>query len=262
MAAEYAAGDGALGVGDGGRTVTATPTPTAIDVNRRPARLSGAAAVLLAMTALAAVAVLGELDRSGIVWVTLFVEGVGLTLLALGRGLRTKNQGVAGHAVTATGLVVVAVSFGLAVTEPSDVGVRVWLLVGTVAAFLVAVAVVPVVDRWSRRLLKVGASILFVSVLLGGLVSLGPLSTLLVGAVAALLVWDVGEHAIGLGEQLGRTAPTTRVELTHLAASLFVGAVAVAVGLLVSGLGTPTLSFPSFVVLVLAMVLFGIALRN
>lgn len=239
-----------------------TSKPTAISVNRQPARLSGAVAVLLGMTALAAIAVLGELDRSGIVWLTLTVEGAGLAFLALGRGFHSKEHSVVGHVLTATGLLVVVVSFGLAVTEPSDVGVRVWLLVGTVAAFLVAVAVVPVVDRWPRQLLKIGSGLLFLSVLLGGLVSLGPLSTLLVGAVAALLVWDVGEHAIGIGEQLGRTAPTTRIELTHLAASLLVGVVAIVVGLAVTRLGTPALSFPSFVALVLAVVLFGVALRN
>lgn len=241
---------------------TPTSTPTRVRVNHRPARLSGAAAVLLGMTALAAVAVVGELDGSGVVWATLFVEGVGIGLLALGRSLRTDGNETFGLALTAGGLVVVLVAFGLAITEPRRMGVRLWLLVGTVAAFLVAVAVVPVVERRSRQLLKVGSVLLFFSVLLGGLVALGPLSTLLVGAVAALLVWDIGENAVSIGEQLGRGAPTTRVELTHLAASLLVGGVAVVAGLLVSDVGAADLSLPSFVVLVVAVVLFGVALRN
>jgi hypothetical protein len=258
-----AACDGALGVGTGGDVVsTPTSTPTRVRVNHRPARLSGAAAVLLGMTALAAVAVVGDLDGSGIVWGTLFVESIGIGLLALGRGLRTDEKETLGLALTAGGLVVVLVAFVLAVTEPTQMGVRLWLLVGTAAAFLVAVAVVPVVDRRSRQLLKVGSVLLFFSVLLGGLVALGPLSTLLVGAVAALLVWDLGENAVSIGEQLGRNAPTTRLELTHLAASLFVGSVAVVAGLLVSDVGAADLSFPSFVVLVVAVVLFGVALRN
>ncbi|SEP30646.1 hypothetical protein SAMN04487948_14017 [Halogranum amylolyticum] len=238
-------------------------TPTSgVHVNHRPARLSGTAAVLLGVVALAAVAVLGELDSSEIVWATLFVEGVGIGLLALGRGLRTDGKRTLGLTLTAGGLLVVLVAFGLAVTEPRQMGVKLWLLVGTVAAFLVAVAVVPVVDRRSRQLLKVGSVLLFFSVLLGGLVALGPLSTLLVGAVAALLVWDLGENAVAVGEQLGRNAPTRRLELTHLAASLLVGGVAVIAGLLVSDVGTTELSFPSFVVLVVAVVLFGVALRN
>jgi hypothetical protein len=214
------------------------------------------------MAALAAVAVLGELDSSGIVWAALVVEGVGIGLLALGRGLQTEGKRLPGVALVVGGLLVVLVAFGLAAVEPRRMGVRLWLLVGMSAAFLVAVVVVPVVERRPRQLLKVGSVLLFFSVLLGGLVSLGPLSTLLVGAVAALLVWDIGENAVGIGEQLGRTAPTTRIEVTHLAASLLVGGVAVVAGLAVSGLGASTLSFPSFVVLVFAVVLFGIALRN
>lgn len=214
------------------------------------------------MTALAAVAVLGELDDSGIVWATLFVEGVGIGLLALGRGLRTDGKRTLGLVLTAGGLLVVLVAFGLAVSEPARMSVRLWLLVGTAAAFLVAVAVVPVVDRRSRQLLKIGSVLLFFSVLLGGLVSLGPLSTLFVGAVAAALVWDIGENAVGIGEQLGRGAPTARIEATHLAASLLVGGVAVAAGLVVSDVAAATLSLPSFVALVVAVILFGVALRN
>jgi len=47
------------------------------------------------------------------------------------------------------------------------------------------------------------------------------------GLVAAgMVVWDVGEHGVGLAAELGRRAPTARVELVHVAASVAVGALA------------------------------------
>ncbi|SEV87047.1 DUF7519 family protein [Halobacterium jilantaiense] len=47
------------------------------------------------------------------------------------------------------------------------------------------------------------------------------------GLVAAgMVVWDVGEHGVGLAAELGRRAPTARVELVHVAASVALGALA------------------------------------
>lgn len=64
--------------------------------------------------------------------------------------------------------------------------------------------------------------------LLGGIVlgGSGDASELwiLVATVAAVLAWDVGQNAIGLGEQLGRNADTARAELAHAAGTVTVGA--------------------------------------
>jgi len=40
---------------------------------------------------------------------------------------------------------------------------------------------------------------------------------------AGMVAWDVGEHGVGLAAELGRRAPTARVELVHVAASVGVG---------------------------------------
>lgn len=81
----------------------------------------------------------------------------------------------------------------------------------------------------SRRVLGAGATALIVGVLLaGGLSSAGP-GPLLVGGLAAALSWDLGEHAVGIGEQLGRETDATRNVATHAAGSVAVGAVAAAV---------------------------------
>jgi hypothetical protein len=47
------------------------------------------------------------------------------------------------------------------------------------------------------------------------------------GLVAAgMVVWNVGEHGVGLAAELGRRAPTARVELVHVAATVALGALA------------------------------------
>ena len=81
----------------------------------------------------------------------------------------------------------------------------------------------------SRRVLGAGATALVAGVLLaGGLSNAGP-GPLLLGGFAAALSWDLGEHAVGLGEQLGRETDATRNVATHAAGSVAVGAVAAAV---------------------------------
>jgi hypothetical protein len=80
-----------------------------------------------------------------------------------------------------------------------------------------------------RRTLGAGGTLLVGGVLFAGVQGAGP-ETLLFGLLTAVLAWDVGEHAIGVGEQLGREADTRRVELVHAGASTFVGVVAAGIG--------------------------------
>ncbi|WP_234972300.1 DUF7519 family protein [Halobaculum gomorrense] len=81
----------------------------------------------------------------------------------------------------------------------------------------------------SRRTLGTGAATLVAGVLLAGVLAAAGPGPLLVGGLAAALSWDLGEHALGLGEQLGRETDATRNVATHAAGSVAVGAVAAAV---------------------------------
>jgi len=81
----------------------------------------------------------------------------------------------------------------------------------------------------SRRALGWGAvSLVAATLLAGGVSGAGP-GPLLVGGLSAALSWDLGEHAVGLGDQLGRETDATRNLATHAAGSISVGAVAAAV---------------------------------
>jgi hypothetical protein len=114
----------------------------------------------------------------------------------------------------------------------------------------------------SRRLVKAGTGLLFLSVLTAGVVRQPPLATLLGSGVLTVLAWDAGENAIGLGDHLGRRASTYRAEAVHLGGTALVGVITVAGGWLVTDLGSPGLPLGAFLGLVTALVLLAGALHG
>lgn len=97
--------------------------------------------------------------------------------------------------------------------------------VGALGTVLVVVGLV----RPSRRILGAGAIAVAVAVLVANAFGGPGAGASLVGVIGAALAWDVGEHALGLGEQLGRETDVTRNVAVHTAASLTVGAVSAGV---------------------------------
>jgi hypothetical protein len=76
-----------------------------------------------------------------------------------------------------------------------------------------------------RDLVGGGAVALFAGTLLAGALGASP-AALVIAAGAALVAWDAAEHAIGLGEQVGRRADAGRAVAVHVAG----GGLLVAVG--------------------------------
>jgi hypothetical protein len=87
-------------------------------------------------------------------------------------------------------------------------------------AGLLAVAIGLAVGR--QPPVTVGTGLLVLGVIVSGAAEVPVLVTLL-GITAALLTYDFATTAIGLGEQLGRGAPTAQVELLHAGVSTFLG---------------------------------------
>lgn len=117
------------------------------------------------------------------------------------------------------------------------------------------------VVRGTRGWLAVGAVGLVAGVLLASLAGASSLSVL-AGAPLALVAWDLGEHAVGLGEQVGREASTARGEAVHAGSSLGVGVVAVGVALAAGGLSVGPLPLPAFLVGLLASIVLVVSLRT
>lgn len=115
--------------------------------------------------------------------------------------------------------------------------------------------------RGTRTAVTVGALLGFGGVVAAGASGAAP-AVVLVGTAAAVLAWDLGEQAINLGEQLGRSARTRNAELVHAANSTLVAAAAIGIGyglFLVAAGGQPV---PALVLLLGAGVLLAAALRD
>jgi hypothetical protein len=94
--------------------------------------------------------------------------------------------------------------------------------VAAVAAGTLGVALLGVgVGYGYRWLVDLGALGLLVATVLAG--ATGVEYVALLAAVGTVLAWDLGNNAIGIGEQLGRDADTERAELLHAGATLSVG---------------------------------------
>lgn len=105
--------------------------------------------------------------------------------------------------------------------------------------------------RRSARLLSWGAGVGLVGITVAGYLG-GAVEPLLVGGVALAFAWDVADHGLSVGEQVGREARTRRNVAVHAGTNLLVGGLAVGVAYGVSvaaGGGRP--------IAALALLLFG-----
>lgn len=139
------------------------------------------------------------------------------------------------------------------------------LLLGSPAGFLASgvglALLVAGLLQGSRRAIDYGGLVLFGSVFLGGFVG-GTVESLLVALPASVVAWDSAEHAINVGEQLGREAETSRGEVVHVAASALVGALSAVLGYAIfrsAGGGKP---LAALVFLLLGAVVLMWALRT
>lgn len=131
------------------------------------------------------------------------------------------------------------------------------LAVGGAGLILLVVALFR--ERGSDAAVTVGASGLFAGAILAGARG-APVAPVLVSATAAVVAWDVGSSAIGVGEQLGRDADTRRLETVHATASVLVGAVTAGVGYGLYRAGTGGRPVAALALLVVAAVLLVEAL--
>jgi len=125
-------------------------------------------------------------------------------------------------------------------------------LVGTV---LMAVGV----RRGTRRLHTIGGALTFGGVLLSAGAGAAP-ALALIGGAAAIVAWDAGEHAIGLGNQVGREAEARRGLLAHVGASAIAATAIVVLAAIVFVLARAGNPSAATVVLVVAVGLFALLL--
>lgn len=113
------------------------------------------------------------------------------------------------------------------------------------------------VQRGSYRLHTLGALVLFSAVLAAGIAGTGP-QPMLVAAAAAVVAWDAGENAIGLGKQVGSHARMRRAVLAHTMSTVGVAVVIGGVGFTVYRLARAGQPTTAVVLLLVAAVLFTV----
>ena len=249
-------GTGSATNGTGGET-TESPAGRTIEtvaVGRRPTRPSAALAALAAAFGTLLVGGPGG-PAVGVVLVGLLATAVGDELRTEGGRMRSLLALGVGGSVALLGVVWGAVLAG-------DLPDVLQVLPGLLGVALLGAGLVPVRGRGSRRLVKLGAGFVLVGVLVAGIFRAVPPGTLVAGAVAAVVGWDLGEHAINVGEQLGRAASTWRSEGVHACGAVLVGGSAVLAGNLVDGVGSTGLSLPALALLVIAVILLSVALHE
>lgn len=221
---------------------------------RRPARTSGAIAVVLAAVAIALVA-----DDPGqrrilavaLVGVTGFVAGG-----TLWRRDRSAGVTVVAVAVAVIGTLVLVSALGLGLTRPPRYVERIELLPGLAGLWLLAAGLVPLRLGSERVLVDAGTGLVFLTVLAGGVIQSSPPRTLLLAGVVTIVAWDIAENAVSLGGQLGVAAGTVRAEAIHAVGTGVVGAATVGLVLFINGLNVDGVPFAGLI----AMLVAGVAL--
>lgn len=113
--------------------------------------------------------------------------------------------------------------FAITASAITAIAAGVGSLAGGALAGVGIAVVAPAVIVGRRWAVNLGALFLLGGVALGGAGD-APEPWVLTAAVAAVVAWDAGQNAIGLGEQLGREADTARAELAHTGATVAIGA--------------------------------------
>lgn len=130
------------------------------------------------------------------------------------------------------------------------------LAAGVVGLLLLVAGLV----RARDGVVTLGAAALLACGLVAG-VRGAPVPATLASVAAAVVAWDVGRNALGVGRQLGREGDTWRLEVVHAAASAGVAAVTVLVGYGLFRTATGGQPAAALVFLLLAAVLLVEALR-
>ncbi|WP_224334765.1 DUF7519 family protein [Haloprofundus halobius] len=221
---------------------------------RKPALMSSALALLVAAAAT------WRLTEGTLGALALVVGGT--VVVAVGSALQTRRETALRWVVVAAGVLVSLVGVALGSSGSGEPGALVRTVPALLGVLLVGLALAPVRGDGSRGLLKVGAALLFLTVLVTGLLEPDELRPLLVGTVATVLVYDLGEQAINVGEQLGRAAETKSLEATHAVGSVGVGVATVFLGGEVATLGSGGLSLSALALVVVAVLLLAAALHE
>lgn len=115
--------------------------------------------------------------------------------------------------------------------------------------------------RRSRSLITVGGLGMLTGILIMGILGGEPVAVLS-GTIAVALMWDTSQNALTVGRRLGTEAETRRVEVVHIAATGVLTALVAGCGYVVALVPSGTNSPVALLVLLIAVIVLMVALRD
>lgn len=154
------------------------------------------------------------------------------------------------------GIAVAAALFGIIVTAPFT---ALSVLLGISGGVIIAAGVL---YSHSTGWLTLGTAIALLGAVTAGAYGVVPIEFMLIGVTALVVAWDVGQHGISLGRQIGRQADTRRTELVHAASTVLVLGVFSTLAYLVHQSGLRDRPAPAVAVVIIGIVLMMWLLRR
>ncbi|MFD1647799.1 DUF7519 family protein [Haloarchaeobius litoreus] len=228
----------------------------AVTVSKRPAWVSSLLAVLVVAYTVSLV------GQEAVVGTGLAVEVGGLVVVAAGASLWRRGWRLTGFTVGATGLALALAGIGYALASLGRPPAFLDVAPGFFGVALVGLALAPVRGKGSRWSLRVGVGLVFVAVLASSVLQETTGAEQVVAGTLCIVAWDLGENAVSVGKQLGRRARTWSIEAMHGVATVVVAWIAIRLSREVAGVRAPESSLPSFVLLVLAVLVLTAALHD
>lgn len=213
-----------------------------------------------ALAVVAAACVTGVLASQPVQVSITGIEAVGAFLL-LGSGLvRRRGHHVVGGAFVVGGCGLVCLSLGLSLLAPGGLFERIAFLGGALALACVVLSVFPLKQSWARGLNGLAAVLFSCSLAVLAWISTPSSLQILLGVGLTIVAWDMAEHAITLGTDVGRSARTYPVTGVHAIGSLGVGLVAGVVAVLVSRVALPAIPIAALALLLSALLVLLLVL--
>lgn len=112
-----------------------------------------------------------------------------------------------------------------------------------------------------RRYVSVGSLLLASGAIVGG-VGGAPEPTVVAAMAATFVAWDVAEHGVGLGEQVGRVARSRNAVLAHAAGSTAIASSTTIAAILLFTVGPSGRPLRALLLLLVGAVLIAVALTD
>lgn len=223
-------------------------------ITKHPSHASGSIALLAVLCAV------GLSTNHPLQRTIVAIEAVGMVILLGSSVAQQRGRRGSGLSLLLAGSVTVSIALGLGVVFPGRLIERGALIGGMLGPVLMILAVYPLRATWSRPLTWLGAALLISVLMIRGWVAQIGQTRLLGAVVMTVVAWDAAEQAITLGNDVGRSARTFVVSITHTIASLTVGIIAITITTGMYGITPATIPLVSVLLLLGSIPVFVLSL--